>query len=160
MIPTLFRTISLAVILTVSGGCANRVFESDPEYAMALDATREVVDRVRQMPVEDLGKLAFSRKLQQEWQDRQAEVFAGTPYLAASIRHHDASNHSSSRYWGPKRRSLVVVGLGRPAFGGYLGVGKAKTPDYTGPTYVYTIREGWTHLAVHIAAPERKNRED
>ena len=107
------------------------------------------------MPVDDLGKLAFSKKLQQEWTDREVEVFGGTPYLGASIKHHDATNNFSSHYWGPDRRTFLSGGYRRRAFDGYLATGKARTPGYTGPIYVYLLRDGWTDLVIYIAAPER-----
>jgi hypothetical protein len=155
-IPDVFARIAVAAVLAaIGGGCAQSQFGNDHEFKMAVGATKEVVDRLNQMPVGDLGKLAFSKKLQKEWADREDEVFEGTPYLGASIKYHDALNSTSGHRWSPDQGTLLGVGRGRRAFDGYLGLGKAWTPKYSGPTYVYRVQEDWTELRIHIAAAER-----
>lgn len=154
------RTAVAAILAVIGGGCAQYQIENDREFGAAVGATREVVDRLNQMPVDDLGKLAVSKKLQKEWEDREEEVFSGTRYIGASIDLDYPMGSSTGHRWGPDERVLLSVGRGRRAFDGYLGLGKARTPEYTGPTYVYRVQDDWAELIVHIAAPERARLDE
>lgn len=151
---SMIRPVVCCLLAAGGVGCAQSQFRNDNEFASAVRASKVVVGRLSQMPIEDLGKLAFSKQLQKEWADREDEVFAGTPYLGASIMHSDSFVSTSRHRWSPEKGTLLSIGPGRRAFDGYLRRGKARTPEYSGPTYVYHIRDGWTDLLIHIAATE------
>ena len=156
------RIVASVTLAAIGGGCAHSQFRSDSEFNAAVLASKEVVDRLNQMPVDDLAKLAFSKKLQKKWSDREDEVFAGTRYIGASVEHDFPMGSTTRHRWGPDQRLLLSVGRGRPAFDGYLGTGGARIPEYTGPTYVYRVfqNKGWTELTVYIAAPERAKLDE
>ena len=129
-------------------------FQSDAEFHNAVRRSQYVIESLDKMPTSNLARLASSASIRRQWEYKANRVFENTGYLGAKIIDRSYDDNLKIYHLSALGGSSFSIGKGRPVKGGYLGKGKRRTKDYSGPAYVYKRREGPFELQVFIAAEQ------